>query len=40
MCMYMVVGKIIRYNGTIEKSTAKTPGLTRAHKVHGAVGWV
>ena len=32
--------KIIRYNGTIEKSAARTPGLTRAHKVYGAVGWV
>ena len=26
--------KIIRYNGTIEKSAARTPGLTRAHKVY------
>ena len=31
--------KTIRCNGTIEKS-ARTPGLTRAHKVYGAVGWV
>ena len=30
--------KTIRYNGTIEKSAARTPGLTRAHKVYGAVG--
>ena len=32
--------KIIMYNGTIEESAARTPGLTRAHKVYGAVGWV
>ena len=49
MCMYIYIyniytytygsRKIIRCNGSIEKS-ARTLGLTRAHKVYGAVGWV
>ena len=32
--------KITRYNGTIEKQAARTPRLTRAHKVYSAVEWV
>ena len=31
---------MIWHNGTIEKSAARTPRLTRAHKVYSALGWV